>query len=107
LVVSHDEEALVGFDGYEVWQFPQLDDGTHAGHLPADDEEAIGDLERLRERGADYLVLPATALWWLDRYEGFRRHLEQYPHSNDDPDTAVIYDLTQPADARIEEERIA
>jgi hypothetical protein len=107
LVVSRGDEALVGFDGYEAWHFPQLDDGTYAGRHPADDEEAIADLERLRERGADYLVVPATALWWLDRYEGFRRHLERYGRASEDPETAVIYELAQSADARVEEEGIA
>jgi hypothetical protein len=103
LVVSHDEEALVGFDGYEVWQFPQLDDDgrQHA------DEEAIAKLERLRKRGADYLVLPVTAMSWLERKEGFRRHLEQYPCASEDPDTAVIYELGEPVETRSEQESIA
>ena len=32
--------------------------------------------EDLRSRGAGYLVFPNTAFWWLDHYEGFRKHLE-------------------------------
>ena len=31
LVVSRGDEALADFDGYEVWHFPQLDDGGDAG----------------------------------------------------------------------------
>ncbi len=104
LVVSGGDEALAGFDGYEVWHFPQLDDGSDADRHPTD-EEAIAELERLRERGADYLVVPATELSWLERHEGFRRHLERYARPSDDPDTAVICDLGQPADARVEEGR--
>jgi cellulose synthase/poly-beta-1,6-N-acetylglucosamine synthase-like glycosyltransferase len=35
---------------------------------------------RMRARGADYLLLPATAFWWLDHYQKFREHLEaRYP----------------------------
>jgi glycosyltransferase involved in cell wall biosynthesis len=103
LLVSEDEEELVGFDGYEVWRFPQLDD--EGRHQP--DAEAIAKLEQLRERGADYLVLPATAMSWLERNDAFRRHLEQYPCASEDPDTAVIYELGELEDAQVEEESIA
>ncbi len=103
LVVSEDEEPLVGFDRYEVWRFHQLDDD---GHQQAA-EEAIAKLERLRKRGADYLVLPVTAMSWLERNEGFRRHLEQYPCASEDPETALIYELGEPVDAHVEEESIA
>jgi glycosyltransferase involved in cell wall biosynthesis len=103
LVASRGDEGLVELTGREAWHFPQLEDGTYAGHYPADDREAIAHLEELRERGADYLVLPATSLWWLDHYEGFRRHLERYRRSSEDRDTAVIYELSEPAE--VEEER--
>ena len=45
--------------------------------------------------GPKYLVLPATALWWLDHYERFRRHLEDRYRvlDADDPETARIYRL--------------
>jgi hypothetical protein len=103
LVASRGDEGLVELTGREAWHFPQLEDGTYAGHYPADDREAIAHLEELRERGADYLVLPATSLWWLDHYEGFRRHLERYRRPSEDRDTAVIYELSEPAE--VEEER--
>jgi hypothetical protein len=93
LVVSKGDDALVGLDGREGWHFPQLEDGTWSGQHPADDEHAIAQLERLRERGAEYFVVPATSLWWLDHYSGFRRHLERYRCSSADPDTAMIYEL--------------
>jgi len=102
LVVSRGDEALVGLNGRKAWHFPQLEDGTYAGRHPADDAEAIAELERLRERGAQYLVLPATSLWWLDHYAGFRRHLDRYQRSSDDPGTAVIYRLASPAGASAE-----
>ena len=34
-------------------------------------------LEELRARSFDYLVLPRTGFWWLDHYDGLRRHLEK------------------------------
>jgi ATP-binding cassette subfamily B protein len=98
LVASRGDEQLVNLSDHRALHFPQDDDGTYAGHHPADDEEAIAQLERMREGGAKYLVLPANSMWWLEHYEGFRRHLEdRYPCSSDDPQTARIYRLEQRA----------
>jgi hypothetical protein len=99
LVASRGAEELVSFEAHDGWHFPQLGDGTYAGQHPADAEDAIGELERLRGRGAEYLVLPATALWWLDHYGGFRDHLERFPRLVDEEDTGVIFDLTEPEQA--------
>jgi ATP-binding cassette, subfamily B, bacterial len=93
LVASRGDDELVSLEGRDAWHFPQLDDGAYAGRHPSDDAEAIAQLERLRERGARYLVVPATALWWLDHYQGFREHLDRYERSISDPTTAVIYKL--------------
>jgi ATP-binding cassette subfamily B protein len=97
LVASRGADELVTFGDRAGWHFPQLDDGTYAGQHPADDAEAIAELERLRERGADYFVLPATALWWLGHYARFRDHLERFPCVVDEEDTGMIFDLTDAA----------
>jgi hypothetical protein len=44
--------------------------------LPADDEAAIEELERMRAEGADFVVFAQRDVWWLKRYPGMRRHLE-------------------------------
>jgi hypothetical protein len=77
-VVSRGDDALVDLDGRTGWHFPRCDDGRYAGHYPKDSESAISHLEDLRRKGVRYLVIPATALWWLDHYEGLRSHLEQH-----------------------------
>jgi hypothetical protein len=77
-VVSKGDDALVQLNGRSGWHFPRMDDGTHAGHHPADSDEAIAHLEALRSRGADYLAIPATALWWLRHYPEFAEHLKQF-----------------------------
>jgi hypothetical protein len=39
-------------------------------------------------------VFPGTGIWWLERYEGLRRHLDgSYSRSFSDPETCVIFDL--------------
>ena len=38
---------------------------------------ALRHLEEQRASGATHLVLPSTALWWLDHYAGFAEHLRE------------------------------
>jgi transposase len=74
LVVSRgDDELLV--PGFDAGHFPQAPDGRYAGYYPADSDDAVAQLERLRDAGAEYLVLPSTAYWWLDFYGALARHL--------------------------------
>jgi hypothetical protein len=77
-VASRGDDQLLRFDHATGWHFPRGDDGAYAGHYPADGAGAIAHLERLRARGAGYLVLPATALWWLEHYPAFAAHLDRH-----------------------------
>ncbi len=94
LVVTRGDNVLLELPGYEGWHFPRASDGTYAGYHPGDDGEAIGHLEQLRRLGAEYLVIPVSAAWWLEHYRGFRKHLdEQYDDVTMEPAIATIYDL--------------
>jgi hypothetical protein len=76
--------------------FPQGEDGDWSGHHPADSGEAVGHLEELRERGADYLVVPPTYRWWLDHYEGLHQHLQsRYRAVRFDEQAGVIFELRE------------
>jgi len=80
LVVSRGDRALLELAGRDAHHFPQDGAGGYLGHHPADSDEAVRQLESLRSAGADHLVLPSTAYWWLDHYAGFAEHLRsQYP----------------------------
>jgi GT2 family glycosyltransferase len=94
LVVSRGDRELVRIDRREAAHFPQDEDGGYLGYHPRDSEEAIASLERLREAGAQYLVLPATATWWLDHYRGFARHLRQH-YSPAELDGCTIFRLAE------------
>jgi hypothetical protein len=76
LVVSRGDDALLALEGRAGWHFPQQEDGVYAGYYPAESDEAIAHLESLRAKGADYLLIPATSLWWLDYYKGLAHHLQ-------------------------------
>lgn len=95
LMVSKGDENLLRLGSRTGWHFPRTDDGRYAGHYPADGEDAVRQLELLRDRGAGYLVFPATSMWWLDHYPDLSRHLEnRYTSLVRDEDTCAIYDLT-------------
>ena len=76
-VVSRGDEELLRFDGKTGRHFPATDDGTYAGHYPADGAEAIAWLERARRSGAEYFLVPPTARWWLEHYADFAQHLRE------------------------------
>ena len=78
LVVSKGDAALLELPGLTAAHFPQDGAGGYAGHHPLDSATAIAELEALRRGGAEYLVIPATARWWLDYYDGLARHLANH-----------------------------
>jgi GT2 family glycosyltransferase len=77
LVVSRGDRDLVELGEVEGAHFPQGADGGYLGHHPPDSEAALGHLEELREKGAGFLVLPATAEWWLEHYEELAARLRE------------------------------
>jgi glycosyltransferase involved in cell wall biosynthesis len=105
LVISKGDEALVELSGRnarrfplrkkqgQAWHFPRSADGFYAGHYPGDSQEAIDHLESLRQKGAAFLLIPATSFWWLDHYSEFSRHLEEHYSSVWRDEACVIYRL--------------
>jgi hypothetical protein len=96
-VVSKGDPDLVDLNDAKGWHFPQTEEGIYAGHHLASSEEAISRFEDLHTAGAEYLLFPATSLWWLDYYGDFRKHLDRwYRRLVDEPDTCVIFSLREP-----------
>lgn len=92
LVVSRGDRQLVDLEGRDARHFPQDNGGGYLGHHPRDSAEAIARLESLRENGAEYLILPATAYWWLEHYAGFAEHLRDC-YQRIDSDVCAIFRL--------------
>jgi len=93
LVVSNGDDELLqlGADR-RGWHFPQMEDGTYAGHHPGDSAEAIAHFEALRQHGAEYILFPETALWWLDFYDDFVSVLRRgYYETGSRAETCVIF----------------
>ncbi|HET7416405.1 MAG TPA: glycosyltransferase [Solirubrobacterales bacterium] len=91
LVLSRGDRELVRLGDRQGEHFPQDEAGNYAGHHPADSDEAIAALERLREEGARFLAVPSPSAWWLEHYDGFARHLGRYPLLGGED--CEIYDL--------------
>jgi SAM-dependent methyltransferase len=97
VVVSRGDDALLALDGRMAWHFPQDESGVYAGYYPADSAAAIAHLEALRARGGQFLLFPATSLWWLDHYTELAQYLDDtYRRVVRHEDTCVIYDLRTP-----------
>ena len=84
---------MLDIEDRTAWHFPRDEQGVWPGFYPADSEAAIAHLEELRKRGAEYLVLPASAMWWLDHYHGFAHHLAGYDRVEPDDKGGVIFAL--------------
>jgi hypothetical protein len=76
LVVSRGDDELVRLGRRQALHFPLDEEGRYAGYHPGDSEAAIAMVEQMRERGAEYFLLPATGFWWLEFYDQFRKYLE-------------------------------
>lgn len=98
LVVSKGDEELVRLDQRRGWHFPQDGQANYAGHYPADGREAAQHLEALRAKGAEFLVFPNAAYWWLDHYREFRDHLDgRYARVWAD-ERCIVYRLSESSD---------
>jgi hypothetical protein len=53
-------------------------DGQYWG-LPPNGEVAVGEIERLRENGAEYIVFMQPSFWMLEYYPEIYDHLSRYP----------------------------
>jgi GT2 family glycosyltransferase len=101
VVSKGDEELLKLEESRRGWHFPQNEEGVYAGYYPADSAEAIAHLEELRAKGAQFLLLPVTALWWLEEYEGFGRYLRNHcQEALHQEDVCTIFALQEPKTER-------
>jgi O-methyltransferase len=70
-----DQEQFGGGLVPERRVFPFLErDGKYWGP-PADDEQALRELERLRDAGARYIIFARHVSWWFDYYPALREYL--------------------------------
>jgi inositol phosphorylceramide mannosyltransferase catalytic subunit len=84
-------EILETSGGRRCLPFPECD-GAWSGY-PADDAEAISELQRLRRAGAKFIVFPTYMAYWFDTYPGLEAFLLTEGRRVVDNHRAVIFDL--------------
>jgi hypothetical protein len=94
-VISKGDELLTYLGEHRrAWHFPCNEEGQFTGWYPAESSDAISHLEELRGRGAQYLIVPAAARWWLSHYAAFAQHLGRYRQVFGGDDVpCLIFDL--------------
>jgi hypothetical protein len=100
LVASRGDGMLVDLAGWHLGHFPQSPTGLYAGHYPADGEAAVAHLKELRALGAQYLMIPATGLWWLEHYRELGTWLaDEASVVANEPDTGRLFRLAAEREA--------
>jgi hypothetical protein len=97
VVVSHGEDELLRLGRRRSWHFPQADDASYSSARPANSAAAIAHLEELQAKGAQHLVFPKVAFWWLDEGEGykeFKQYLDRRCRHIYRDENCIIYQLT-------------
>jgi hypothetical protein len=92
-VISKGDDDLLKLKGRRAWHFPQGAAGAYAGHYPADSAACVAALERMRGDGVEYLVVPATAQWWLRHYKDFGEYLNARYRAIGDGQYATVFAL--------------
>lgn len=93
VIVNKGDSSLLILNQMTTLHFPSSADGAYTGYHPSDDGEAVRCLEEVRHRGAQFLVFPQTAFWWLDHYQGLRAHLDTHDLRVWGDEDCIIYRL--------------
>lgn len=100
LLAALDDRALVAFADDDMWcpetigpfqvvPFPWVN-GVFAG-LPADDQQALAQLEAARAAGLDHLGFPSSSRWWLSHYPALAAELHRnWEPVVDEPELVVF-----------------
>jgi SAM-dependent methyltransferase len=91
ILVDDGQIGVQHIPGRRGWPFLERD-GIYWGK-PADDAEAIRELERLRRSGAAFMIFAWLSFWWLDHYVGLNRYLRATFHCVADNDCLIAFDL--------------
>lgn len=73
---------------------PFLENAGEPWGYPADDVDAVRELERMRTEGARFIAFVSPAFWWLEHYVGFHEHLRTRFPCVLENELLVIFDLT-------------
>jgi hypothetical protein len=94
LVAAYGDEAMLALGDRPTESFPRSARGITADYTDVSGNEAIVQLETLRDAGAEFLLVPSPALPWLAMHPELERHLnERYAVVARERGIATIYAL--------------
>ena len=93
LVIKQRNTNLPGLPGRNAQPFPQNETGGYLGYDLDNGTEAIDQLKRARDRGAQFLVFPGPTCWYLELFPDFKEYLDTHYRAVHRGDACVIYDL--------------
>jgi len=70
-------------------------DGRYWG-APPDDVVAVKELERLRNKGANFIAFAWMTFWWLEFYSGLNQYLRSHFPCIANSQHLIVFDLRQP-----------
>jgi hypothetical protein len=100
LIASEGDNDLIRLEGRTGRHFPCTQGGSYDRHRPPDGAAAVAWVEAQRAKGAQFLVWPRPAFWWLEEYPELRQHLDagcRRVHADAD---CKIYQLVEPGKAK-------
>ena len=77
LVMTYGDEAMLLLGDRPTEPFPRSAPGVAADYTDVRGIEAVAQLAELRDRGAEFLLVPSPALPWLATHPELERHLEE------------------------------
>jgi hypothetical protein len=77
LVATYGDEAMLHLGDRPTEPFPRSAPGVVADYTDVRGTEAVAQLAELRDRGAEFLLVPSPALPWLASHPELERHLEE------------------------------
>jgi len=93
LIAGRISDELRDVGGRRAQQFPRDGWMFDPERIGERGRLAVAHLEELRHLGAEFLVVPATAFWWLDRVLELKQHLESRYRTAVDENTCKIFAL--------------
>lgn len=98
-VVSRGDDELLDLPGCATEHFPRSAGGEYLGWYPRDGIPAIAHFEWARSAGAEYLLFPETARWWLDKFPRFASYLaSRHAPVAEEEGVGVLYALQRDRD---------
>lgn len=82
-------------DDPEHRTLPVLERNGEYWGLPADSQEAIREIERMRQSGCTHIVFAWPAMWWLDYYREMTEYLRTRKRCVLENDRLTIFDLRE------------